>query len=150
MRGNDRMTNVNQISDARPCALPRARTSARRTAAATLLLLSAAILGACEGDNLFDGNADDFQPVASISAPDQVVAGETIGIRVDGAAASGVAQLSISMRGIVSRDTVIEMDDDKNSVSTLLPVIGALFRNTREEEKKRDLLIMVTPHIIRN
>jgi type IV pilus assembly protein PilQ len=31
-----------------------------------------------------------------------------------------------------------------------LPVIGALFRNTREEEKKRDLLIMVTPHIIRN
>ena len=31
-----------------------------------------------------------------------------------------------------------------------LPVIGALFRNTREEEKKRDLLIMVTPHIIWN
>jgi type IV pilus assembly protein PilQ len=31
-----------------------------------------------------------------------------------------------------------------------LPIIGALFRNTREEEKKRDLLIMVTPHIIRN
>jgi type IV pilus assembly protein PilQ len=31
-----------------------------------------------------------------------------------------------------------------------LPLIGALFRNTREEEKKRDLLIMVTPHIIRN
>jgi type IV pilus assembly protein PilQ len=31
-----------------------------------------------------------------------------------------------------------------------LPVIGALFRNTRESENKRDLLIMVTPHIIRN
>jgi type IV pilus assembly protein PilQ len=31
-----------------------------------------------------------------------------------------------------------------------LPVLGAMFRNTREQENKRDLLIMVTPHIIRN
>ena len=30
-----------------------------------------------------------------------------------------------------------------------LPVIGVLFRNTREREAKRDLLIMVTPTIIR-
>lgn len=122
MRGNDRMTNVNQISDARPCASPRARTSARRVAAATLLLLSASILGACEGDNLFDGNADDFQPVASISAPDVVVAGETVGIRIDGSSVSGIAQLSVSMRGIVARDTVIEVKETRNSVSALLPV----------------------------
>jgi type IV pilus assembly protein PilQ len=31
-----------------------------------------------------------------------------------------------------------------------LPVIGALFRNQTEQENKRDLLIMVTPHIVRN
>ena len=31
-----------------------------------------------------------------------------------------------------------------------LPVLGALFRNTHEEENKKDLLIMVTPHIVRN
>jgi type IV pilus assembly protein PilQ len=30
-----------------------------------------------------------------------------------------------------------------------LPVLGALFRNTHEEENKKDLLIMVTPHIVR-
>lgn len=30
-----------------------------------------------------------------------------------------------------------------------LPVLGALFRNTREVENKKDLLIMVTPHIVR-
>lgn len=30
-----------------------------------------------------------------------------------------------------------------------LPVLGALFRNTREIENKKDLLIMVTPHIVR-
>lgn len=105
MRGNDPMTNVNQISDARPLASPRARSSRRRAAAATLSLLSVVTLGACEGDNLFNGGADDYQPVASIAAPDLVVAGETVGIRVDAAAASGVAQLSVSMRGIVSKDT---------------------------------------------
>jgi type II secretory pathway component HofQ len=31
-----------------------------------------------------------------------------------------------------------------------LPVIGRLFRNETERENKRDLLIMVTPHIVRN
>jgi len=31
-----------------------------------------------------------------------------------------------------------------------LPILGALFRNSREAENKRDLLIMVTPHIVRN
>ena len=31
-----------------------------------------------------------------------------------------------------------------------LPVLGALFRNESERETKRDLLIMVTPHIIRD
>jgi type IV pilus assembly protein PilQ len=31
-----------------------------------------------------------------------------------------------------------------------LPVLGALFRSERTEENKRDLLIMVTPHIVRD
>jgi type IV pilus assembly protein PilQ len=30
-----------------------------------------------------------------------------------------------------------------------LPVIGALFRRTLQQEVKRDLIIMVTPHIVR-
>ncbi|MGH7468694.1 MAG: AMIN domain-containing protein [Longimicrobiales bacterium] len=30
-----------------------------------------------------------------------------------------------------------------------IPIVGALFRQTSEREQKRDLLIMVTPHIIR-
>jgi type II secretory pathway component GspD/PulD (secretin) len=30
-----------------------------------------------------------------------------------------------------------------------LPIIGALFRNERETENKRDLLVLVTPHIVR-
>jgi type IV pilus assembly protein PilQ len=48
--------------------------------------------------------------------------------------------------------TVTEKSRVRTGIPLLmdLPVIGAIFRNTREEEKKRDLLIMVTPHIIRN
>jgi type IV pilus assembly protein PilQ len=48
--------------------------------------------------------------------------------------------------------TVTEKSRVRTGIPLLmdLPVLGALFRNTREEEKKRDLLIMVTPHIIRN
>lgn len=48
--------------------------------------------------------------------------------------------------------TVIEKSRVRTGIPLLmdLPVLGALFRNTREQENKRDLLIMVTPHIIRN
>jgi type II secretory pathway component GspD/PulD (secretin) len=48
--------------------------------------------------------------------------------------------------------TITEKSRVRSGIPLLmdLPIIGALFRNTREEEKKRDLLIMVTPHIIRN
>jgi len=31
-----------------------------------------------------------------------------------------------------------------------LPLIGALFRTTNVQENKRDLLIMITPHILRD
>jgi type II secretory pathway component GspD/PulD (secretin) len=30
-----------------------------------------------------------------------------------------------------------------------LPLLGGLFRNTRRSESKQDLLILVTPHIVR-
>jgi type IV pilus assembly protein PilQ len=48
--------------------------------------------------------------------------------------------------------TITEKSRVRTGVPLLmdLPVLGALFRNTRESENKRDLLIMVTPHIVRN
>jgi type IV pilus assembly protein PilQ len=46
--------------------------------------------------------------------------------------------------------TVIEKNRVRTGIPILmdLPVIGALFRTSRDNESKRDLLIMVTPHII--
>jgi type IV pilus assembly protein PilQ len=47
--------------------------------------------------------------------------------------------------------TIIEKTRSRAGIPLLmdLPVIGALFRNERATENKRDLLIMVTPHIVR-
>ncbi len=47
--------------------------------------------------------------------------------------------------------TVIEKTSSKTGIPLLmhLPLIGPLFRTTSNNETKRDLLIMVTPHIVR-
>jgi type IV pilus assembly protein PilQ len=47
--------------------------------------------------------------------------------------------------------TIIEKQKVRAGIPFLmdLPLLGALFRNTLERENKRDLLIMVTPHIVR-
>jgi type IV pilus assembly protein PilQ len=47
--------------------------------------------------------------------------------------------------------TITEKTQSRAGIPLLmdLPVVGALFRNTVEQETKRDLLIMVTPHIVR-
>lgn len=47
--------------------------------------------------------------------------------------------------------TVTEKTKTRTGIPLLmdLPVIGALFRNESDRENKRDLLIMVTPHIVR-
>jgi type II secretory pathway component GspD/PulD (secretin) len=48
--------------------------------------------------------------------------------------------------------TITEKSRVRTGIPILMdiPVLGKLFRNAREQENKRDLLIMVTPHIIRN
>jgi type IV pilus assembly protein PilQ len=48
--------------------------------------------------------------------------------------------------------TIIERVQSHSGIPVLmdLPVLGALFRSQRTSENKRDLLIMVTPHIVRD
>ncbi len=53
---------------------------------------------------------------------------------------------------VISGMTIIERTESREGIPFLmnLPVIGALFRTTAEREVKQDLLIMVTPHILRD
>ncbi len=48
--------------------------------------------------------------------------------------------------------TIIEKTESRSGIPILMdiPGIGALFRTTKEREVKRDLLIMVTPHIVKD
>lgn len=52
---------------------------------------------------------------------------------------------------VISGLTITEKSTSRSGIPFLmdLPVIGTLFRTTQERENKRDLLIMVTPHIDR-
>lgn len=53
---------------------------------------------------------------------------------------------------VISGLTIVEKNKSVIGVPILrsLPVVGALFRKTLEQDEKKDLLIMVTPHIIRD
>ncbi len=52
---------------------------------------------------------------------------------------------------VISGMTIIEKNTGTIGIPILksLPIVGALFRKTLNSEEKKDLLIMVTPHIIR-
>ncbi|HEX7052125.1 MAG TPA: AMIN domain-containing protein [Longimicrobiales bacterium] len=51
--------------------------------------------------------------------------------------------------GVIAGLTVTDRSESRTGIPFLMdiPVLGALFRTTTEEENKQDLLIMVTPHI---
>jgi type II secretory pathway component GspD/PulD (secretin) len=52
---------------------------------------------------------------------------------------------------VISGMTIMETDKATIGIPILknFPVIGALFRKSLHQEEKKDLLIMITPHIIR-
>ena len=65
-----------------------------------------------------------------------------------------VAQTQVRVKdgetAVVGGLTLIEKTRSRSGIPVLMdvPVIGALFRKTSDQEHKRDLLIMVTPHIL--
>jgi type IV pilus assembly protein PilQ len=51
--------------------------------------------------------------------------------------------------GVIGGLTVTEVTESESGIPILmdLPLVGPLFRTTRSNETKQDLLILVTPHI---
>lgn len=97
------------------------RIPGRVLGALSLSLVAAA--AACEGENLFSGDSPELLPrVLSITAPQTVIAGDTISVRVDATAPHGVAQISVSIDGAVSRDTVVEITPPKTQVGQTIRV----------------------------
>lgn len=91
------------------------------------VLCGAALLAACEGENLFDNESNPFiEPRISIVAPDVAEAGDTIIVSFGASAALNVQKIVVSMRGTVSKDTTLVTAATRSatgSVKVALPFV---------------------------
>jgi hypothetical protein len=79
--------------------------------------------GACEGDNLYSGDVSEYTPlVNSLSLPQVAFAGDEVTIRIDAAAARGISQVVLALRGAVQKDTVVELDEPLARVSQIVAI----------------------------
>ena len=72
------------------------------------VLCAALMLGACEGENLFDNSSNPFiEPKVELFAPDFAFAGDTVVVSLTATAALNVQRIAVVMRGAVNKDTLI-------------------------------------------
>jgi hypothetical protein len=88
-----------------------------------LLLAGVVSAGACEGGNVWSGDASEYTPfVSSLELPQVAFAGDQVAIRVDARAPRGITQLVLAMRGAVERDTVLKFADPAASISEVVNI----------------------------
>lgn len=103
--------------------LAGAAAAGRRVLGAVSILAALAILGACEGDNLFSGDSPALEPrMLEVVAPQSAMAGDTITIRLTAVAPREVVQLSLTVRGAFFRDTVITIASPTSQVTRIVSV----------------------------
>jgi hypothetical protein len=106
-----------------------------------LLLAGVVFAGACEGDNLYSGDVSEYTPlVNSLSLPQVAFAGDDVTIRIDAAAARGISQIVLALRGAVQKDTVVELDEPLARVSQIVSI--------RIPQAVTDTLILVQAAVI--
>lgn len=92
-----------------------------------LIGCSIALLGACDGSNLFDAEQNPFAaPRVAVSVPDGAFAGDTIGISISASSALDLATIDVAIRGAVTKDTSITVTSGRNLTSVIkvgLPTI---------------------------
>jgi hypothetical protein len=117
------MTNTIEGHGMRRAAPAGPARPGRGRAGAPLLAVLALAVAACEGDNLFTGDGPEFLPrVLEIALPDAIIAGDTIRIRVDAAAARQIAEIVVSLRGAVNTDTTVTIDSPSRQLSRIIAI----------------------------
>jgi hypothetical protein len=82
-----------------------------------------ALVVACQGDNLFTGDSNEFSPqLQAISLPSSARAGESFSVRVDAAAARGISQILVTLSGAVTKDTVVTFVEQPTRISKVINV----------------------------
>jgi hypothetical protein len=97
-----------------PRLMPRWRSAA--------LLLALAGTWACEGDNLFSGDSEFYQPrVLTLSAASEAD-GRTVDVLVSGAAVRGIARIDVSLTGAFVKDTSVILDGEPTQTSQVIRI----------------------------
>ena len=66
------------------------------------------LVAACEGSNLFDTQAaQNTEPRVQVFAPASVFAGDTVTVNLSATAPLNIQRIEVSMRGAVTKDTLI-------------------------------------------
>ncbi|HEX6693575.1 MAG TPA: AMIN domain-containing protein [Longimicrobiales bacterium] len=75
-----------------------------------------------------------------------------IGITFQTQSADNVVTVRDGETIVVGGLSIIERTESRSGIPLLMdiPILGALFRNTNERENRRDLIVMVTPRIVRD
>ncbi len=85
-----------------------------------ILLGGVVLLAACEGENLFDNQANPFiEPQVELFAPDFAFAGDTIIVNTTATAALNVQRIVVIMRGAVNKDTLINAGNTRTASGAL-------------------------------
>ncbi|MBX6362823.1 MAG: hypothetical protein IRZ00_03050 [Gemmatimonadetes bacterium] len=128
MRHLESLTRPPHGSPATACgARPRPRLGTNGLAWAVALLATATLLAGCNGDNVF-ANPDSGGPVVTdIALPPTVRVGDTLVVRLTAAGPRGVAGFSVSLRGAVVRDTVVQVTPAKSVVREVQFALPAVF-----------------------
>jgi type IV pilus assembly protein PilQ len=75
-----------------------------------------------------------------------------IGITFQTQSADNIVTVRDGETIVVGGLSIVERTESRSGIPLLMdiPVLGALFRNTNERENRRDLIVMVTPRIVRD
>jgi general secretion pathway protein D len=75
-----------------------------------------------------------------------------IGITFQTQSADNIVTVRDGETIVVGGLSIVERTESRSGIPLLMdiPVLGALFRNTNERENRRDLIVLVTPRIVRD
>ncbi|MGH7468692.1 MAG: hypothetical protein ACRENP_12105 [Longimicrobiales bacterium] len=84
---------------------------------AGVLALTLFFGAACDGDNLFSGTNSATRPSLTLELPSEVLAGDTLSVRVDARAPHGLDRIELHITGPLIRDTTYMVPEGAASVS---------------------------------
>ena len=122
-----------------PGGQPRAVWRGRRLGA-VVALLSGAILGACQGDNIWSNTSETMAPrIVGIALPSVAYAGDTLTVQVSAYGPRQIASVEVALAGATAIDTAVTVSPAVNVSQTFKIVLPVFLSDTA-------LIVRATAH----